>query len=457
MILTVTAPERVAPDVGELVGAAVGELLINLGVETELETAVETGQICQLTVEKTPIGLPFVPLDPPDPTLISRSLAFSAAGDRVRLTRLALADQLGVEQLYVVSNLAHRLINPSRAKVDIGETSPGSGGIDVAKLEAAQEASQVEIAVPSGDEIFGEMGIGIESDFVPDPEEASPWLSRVRRDLRDAAGLLVPMISVTEDTDGALGVPPGTFRVRVNDVWLPPLNNDADAALNLSLVLRACAGALVTRKSTHFALIQLADSFPELVRAAMKRHGLDEITRVLRYLSDEGVDIGRLRAILDSMFEVVGTTPVDDIEAFVIQPHIGKLYLAGPDSDGAELTAEQIAECARMSLARMLTEAAKDENGQIRAHLIDPAIEQMLIKGSIEEARRAILQALETALEEGRIGTAIVTSTPVRRKVWETVTSFAQPLSVLGFHEVAQDASTILLGFLSADEPVLTR
>ena len=87
--------------------------------------------------------------------------------------------------------------------------------------------------------------------------------------------------------------------------------------LTLSSEIRLAAARFQTDEVTQNQLDSLGESFPDLVRMALERYTLPQISLLLRELLAEEISIRDLRSILESLLSIGGTTDVD-LSRFIV-------------------------------------------------------------------------------------------------------------------------------------------
>ncbi|MBW2733946.1 MAG: type III secretion system export apparatus subunit SctV [Deltaproteobacteria bacterium] len=209
---------------------------------------------------------------------------------------------------------------------------------------------------------------------------------------------------------------------------------DAATALVLHLgdVVRLHVAELIGIQETQQLLDALERTHPALVAEVVpKLVNVQTLAEVLRRLVEEGLPVRQLRGILESLAE-----------------------LAGAERDPVALT-----EQARRGLRRYISYKYADDEGQLQALLLDPAIEQMVResvqhtdKGSylaIEpQLAQEIVSAVSTTLQEHThaIPSAVVlTHADVRRYFRRLIEGEHPGLAVLSFDELLPQVQVQLL------------
>jgi hypothetical protein len=203
-------------------------------------------------------------------------------------------------------------------------TAPGdrADGTTVAEAAMATRTARVDVRVAP-------------ADVEVTPVEPEILLG-LAEELWTRLGLVLPAVALRPDA----GLPPGTAEAVVNDVRLPAVDSQWYFGLEsvVTDVVRAAAsdhaGSLVTAQVVDFLLDRLAESFPNVVRAARQRWSVERLTSALRVLLDEGVPTTDLRAVLEACLE--GARGDGDDPLSGTRPRIG-LAMVRPLLDGGVL------------------------------------------------------------------------------------------------------------------------
>lgn len=449
MELTVTLadPEVDAEAVEQRLTTWLDGLVSDLGLGVSLACRVAVGEASEVRLDDRPLPLRWVVFgSQPEPVADALFEALHEA--RSELAVAALGAGAKAAERRVAAELAQRCLSRERLSVltleEIARLAPGERE---ESLESLAPEADVELAMASNGH-FGNIDLELDATYQATVEaegDAHPQLAWARLELRKRRGLLVPRFAET-----TTAAETGFLRLRIHDLRLPPIDDGDRAHGDLLAQLTAHAAALVTLGSTGAALERLKSLFPELVTAVEALHGRVAVTRVLRYLAAEGVDVGRLREICDGLLEIAGSSPVEEIEHIVVQPYAGKLFPLNGAPRPERLSCEQKAECVRMSLARWLSLDARQSSPDLQALLLQPEAEAWLTEADdLAAGQRAELAgSLDRAA--GGLGAAprILTNTGVRRKLWEALHPWRPGVGVLSYSELPPDASIRQVGRL---------
>jgi type III secretion protein V len=272
-----------------------------------------------------------------------------------------------------------------------------------------------------------------------------------REELAISAELGLPFPALTRLADPALL--PGHYAIDVQEVEVAMADIDRNnvakleprgkeiakpredvLATHLGWVVRRHAEVFIGIEETHQLLTRAATGLPELTGETLKIVPLQRIADVLRRLVEEGVSIRHFREICESLIRW------------------------GPrEKDIVMLT-----ECVRVDLGRFLTRRYLDPSGNLRAVVLDTAVERTL-RDSIQngpnggflalspEASQALLSAAESALSPLKTDGAQVVLAPmdVRRYLKKFLGSRFPSWAVLSFQELPAHVDVQVTGRLA--------
>lgn len=215
--------------------------------------------------------------------------------------------------------------------------------------------------------------------------------------------------------------------------------------LELAAVVRARAGALLSRDVVEGLLDGLAGVYPALVAMARRRLAAGALTRLLRALLDERLSIRNLRRILGAALDLDHVV-VDDAALIVLDDRLPvpepptPAWLAG----SAALTA-----FVRTELKRQITHAHTIGQSGLTVVLVHPDLEQALRRGALDaRAERRALAELRDLLAPvpGHVTPAVLTLADVRPPLRERLRGEFPRLPVLAYPELSADVSVTPLG-----------
>ncbi|HEV8485777.1 MAG TPA: hypothetical protein VGV87_19695, partial [Blastocatellia bacterium] len=119
--------------------------------------------------------------------------------------------------------------------------------------------------------------------------------------------------------------------------------------------LRHHAGLLITARYVDARLNALGERFPVLVREAKRRFDLLTLTAVLRAIAHESISILDLRGLLDCLTTINGIGYADYRSHIVFHPNTANFCPSSLDSRIDALSIKGLAETARMSLKRHIS------------------------------------------------------------------------------------------------------
>lgn len=198
---------------------------------------------------------------------------------------------------------------------------------------------------------------------------------------------------------------------------LQPAGSSAVLVRRLVAAVRERPAALVGLQETQWELERLEREAPALVRAVVPdRVTLPRLAALLRGLVSEGVSVRPLREILEAVS--LEPLPTDD---------------------------RSLLEAVRQRLGRPITHALLDEDGVLRAHVLDPSVEEVLREAigsdSIPvldpEIARDLVEAIRRISDsKERTRTVLVTQPDIRRPLRSLLEAELSSVSVLSYREL---------------------
>jgi len=336
----------------------------------------------------------------------------------------------------VMGLLAWRLLRaplvaaPGGAAV-AGATVAGQGAGPRAAPGAAAEGLPPPVLTPIAVEVGSDLGAFLGARSPTDPGAfATDVVPQLRERMFAELGLPLPVMRLRQ---GAAGVPPTAFIIRINEVPMARGEIARDALPGAAARLRDEVAAMVRRyghelfslEETQGLLDALERTHPALVREVVpKLISPVLLTDVLRRLVEEGISLRNLRDILGALAE-----------------------WAPQDRDPVALT-----EHVRVALRRAITYKHAGDGGVLAAYLLDPMIEDA-IRESIQKTATGSYLALEPQISRdiiaavgravgpgGAAGAVLLTSVEIRRYVRRLIEGEHPGLPVLSFQELAPEA-----------------
>lgn len=372
----------------------------------------------------------------------------------------------------------------------------GAGAIAIGRRrerEAAAPAPEPEAPAPAPepepsdllmvDPLELEIGYGLIG--LVDPNQGGDLLERVkliRRQLATEMGIVVPPVRVRDNA--ALGANAYVVKLRGNPVaegealpgyvlallthpddevpsgirtkdptfgldavWVPARSEGEAERLGLATVeapaviathlletLRKHAHALLTRQDTRALLDKVAESAPALVGELVPDQlGLGQVQRVFKKLLQERVPIRDLVTILEALADRAPSTKNPDV----------------------------LTEFARAALAATITQHVADAEGRVHAVVLDPSLEQHLLKKAetgelnpqtlgLEPERAVLLQQeaeryLAPLIASGR-APVLLTSPVLRATLFAFLDPALPDVSVLSYQDLVAQAHVEVAG-----------
>jgi hypothetical protein len=320
---------------------------------------------------------------------------------------------------------------------------------DIVGLELALGSHQVE-AICSADK--GKVRQWLEHSTTkssPVPGTIlEPRLDALRRRLFDELGVILPKIKVCSEAK----LTKNEFQVRLNDLLLPPEDglpwddlavwDPSDfVARRMELTIRDRAEMFLTT----YCIDELRASSTGLVEAVSQRIGMPMLLHVLECLLEEGLSIRDLRGICESLLAVDSSMAVDQDRFIVFFPPISNICPVREKKPVETLDSLDYLNCVRMSMKPYFSHKYA-RKGTLFVYLLDPQMEERLGRTDAdpltEEERNQLLSAVGQQIANPAspsAAAAILTSMPVRRKLWTLIEREFRRFPVLTYSELSPD------------------
>ena len=217
--------------------------------------------------------------------------------------------------------------------------------------------------------------------------------------------------------------------------------------LALAAELRNRAASFQTTTITKYMVELLRPVFPDLVDTVLTRFTFDQLTLLLKNLLDEGISIRDLRAIMEGLLSVRGTTGVDMSRYIVFLPQGQSLYPLAGDPGLRALTMENYTDAVRMSLKKYISHKYTRGSSTLLVYLMDPESEKRFADTSrplSDEEKVSFMDAVEievgsrTAISESA---TILTSMEVRRAIRNALKERFFNIAVISYQELAPETN----------------
>jgi flagellar biosynthesis protein FlhA len=206
-------------------------------------------------------------------------------------------------------------------------------------------------------------------------------------------------------------------------------------ATHLTEIVRGAAAEILTRQDVQHLVDTLKEDYPALVDTTIPEMvSLGTLQKVLQSLLRERVPIRDLATILETISDYIGATKEPDV----------------------------LAEYARLSLRRQITELYKDKDCKINVFTIDPAVEQQLGE-SVQNTKQGLMLVLDPALAEtllARFGEEIrrpvmagftpvcICSPNIRLALRRLIEARYPQLAVVSYNEIMPEVELISTGMV---------
>jgi flagellar biosynthesis protein FlhA len=204
-------------------------------------------------------------------------------------------------------------------------------------------------------------------------------------------------------------------------------------ATHLTQVIKQSAAEILTRQDAQHLIDTLREDYPALVESVIPESvSLGTVHKVLQALLAEQVAIRDLATIVETVSDYVSATKETDV----------------------------LAEYARMSLKRQITEMFKDKDGRVNVFTIDPAVEQKL-SDSVQNTKQGLMLVLDPAMtdrlieqfgkqadkQQGRGITPLCICSPNIRLALRRLIEAAHPqVAVVSYNEIVPSAELVSTG-----------
>lgn len=208
--------------------------------------------------------------------------------------------------------------------------------------------------------------------------------------------------------------------------------------------ITASAASFLTLDVLQHSLDLLRSSCPALVDAALARFELAEVAEILRSLLEEQVSIKNLRAILEALLSINGTTNVDHSELFVLHNSPPELCPVLTPKEVGDLETTDYTNCVRMSLKQHISEKHAGLRDTLVCYTVDPRLESRIAAEpeqpfTIEENDRLMKTLADSiASRAGRdANPVIVTNMFARKRLRGLIEKEFPQVAVLCFQELS--------------------
>ena len=337
------------------------------------------------------------------------------------------------------------------------------------------------------------------------PEYLSAEYQAMQDDLFSEMGLVLPILTI-ERTDRLEG---NEFQFRINDLRQPPISgrsreevlvNDTveslaqrnvvgDPAFNplngsecaivrgveaantcaqanikvwgpagfivlcLAREVRSHAGSLLRLDLLEFLMRELERDYPVLVKVALARYDVIEIASTLRELLDEEISIRDLRAILEGLLTIDGATTEDLSDKIVLFPYTLSLCQLNAATQDTTLKPKDYANQVRTFLKRYISHKYLRGQRTLFVYLINPEVEQRLIKGEAEpltsQEHSKLIRGVLNEVNNSPTATAVLTTIETRRLLRKLLEKEFPWLAVLSYQELSGNLNIQPLGRVS--------
>jgi type III secretion protein V len=227
--------------------------------------------------------------------------------------------------------------------------------------------------------------------------------------------------------------------------------------LTLAAEIRRIAASFQTISATAYMIDSLEASFPDLVRATLKRFSAEQLCLVLKDLLDEEISIRNMRSILEGLLSINGTTDVNISRYVVLTAPTDNLCPVSGSRTLADLTTGDYSDFIRSWLKRYISNKYTRGSNTLVVYLLDPVIERRI------GAAGAVLTVEEKtnlkAAVEREVGSlpptsqypVLLTSADVRRALRKLIEPDFPNLAVLSYQELSPDLSIQPIGRITWD------
>ena len=459
--ITVPRDRQAAIDVaGHRVQRYVEALFVELELGPAPAVELAVGDAPQIAIEQrtVPLALPAGG----DAIALGEAIALAIYRCRELLITAPLVDDLWrawfpagagdarpAEALALVRAAVRYGLRASRCKPHVAQTS----------LTAEPPASIPERVInellddPTAGAVELRLGAELHAALTREPPlDGGPPLAASLAVLGDALyrelGIVVRFAPVALDP----GLAGDELAVRCNDLSAPAARSAAldDVVVRAHDIIRDAAGSFVSPSLVRLYLLRLASSAGALIDEIDRRFSPGQLASALRALVDERLTILDLRAILEALLEVAGTTTADQARFIVFLPSSALVFPAHERRGPGELDAIAHAECTRIARKRYVTWHYARGSSQFAVYLVAPEIEQLLVAtdAASPHDQDRICAAIHGAIGEHVLWQrpVLLTTVDVRRPLAEVVRGVFPELAVVSYSELTVDANIVVLG-----------
>ena len=290
-------------------------------------------------------------------------------------------------------------------------------------------------------------------------ETTAPALRARADELRDAPGVPVPAPQVRA---GALAR--GTFRLALNDVWLPTCRaasadaSDADVVDAVTTAaaadVAACGAMFVSGGLVDVLLASLWRAAPAVVTAVRERYAAMAVADVLRRLLSERVPLDDVRTVLESLLAAAGRIALTEAPKVILAPPYGGYLLTEPPPDASPLRTDELAEIVRRALGgAMRFRLSSGATLAVYRCSTDFELEmRRAARDGTDDARRAVVRRLLDATGPAALAATadapvvVATSPPTRRWLRALLEIELPNVLPITWYELPADTQVTLLG-----------
>ena len=221
--------------------------------------------------------------------------------------------------------------------------------------------------------------------------------------------------------------------------------------LRLSGELRRRASTLHTVEATRHLLDSISAAFPSLVTMALDRFGIGTVSAVFRHLLAEEISVRNVRAILDALLCLDGSSDVD-MDRFITFGSAAEPLCFDPLGRApAALPSSVLAEHVRTCLRAYLSHKYARGTGSMPVYLLHADVENWLrqLRAPVGDADRSRLASAvrdEVSTLPSDVRTILLTNVDVRAKAAAMLRVAVPNLVVLSFQELSQDLNISPIG-----------
>ena len=215
--------------------------------------------------------------------------------------------------------------------------------------------------------------------------------------------------------------------------------------LHLTARIRHDAASFQNDDATRMQLESVEAAHPDVARLAVERYGLPCIGQVLRHLLAEEISVKNLRAILEGLLCLDGSSDVDQGRFIVFTAHAEPVAFDTDGRTATQLPPWMLADHVRTCLRRYISHKYTRGKSTLVVYLLEPSIEARLRDAALRPLTESdwvsLVEAVrdEVGPEPEYRGVALLTTIEVRLLLRQLLRDAFPGMPVLSYQELSPE------------------